>query len=127
MALALTWDILRKAKKSPNSAGVLGGVDFGELRAFSGLSSSVLGGFGYGDVAPWQKAYDSLYASLFPAAAPALPTAAEISEAARRKTALKNLSKRGRLSTILTGAGLTAGEKMFKKSTLLGGTSLLGG
>lgn len=126
--LTLNWDILRKARGSKNSAGVLGGVDFKELQAVSGLSPSALAGFGtVQPLAGWQTAYDQLYAALFPPSAPVLPTAAETSEAARRKTALENLSKRGRLSTILTGEGLTAGEKMNRKSTLLGGTSLLGG
>jgi hypothetical protein len=118
--MALNWDILRKARGSKNSAGVLGGVDFGELRAVSGQSSSVLGGFGYGDIKPWQQAYDSLYSALFPAAAPTLPSAAESAEAAKRKTALENMSKKGRLSTILTGEGLTAGERKTRKSSLLG-------
>jgi hypothetical protein len=126
MALTLTWDLLRKARGSKNSAGVLGGVDFGELQAFSGLSSSLLTGFGVGKIAPWQKAYDSLYGQLFPAAAPKLPSASEIDEAAKRKTALENLAKRGRLTTVLTGAGLTSDEKTRRKSSILGGTSILG-
>ncbi len=125
---ALTLAQLMQGYRYPDRANKLpGGITFGELQAYSGLTPLPLGTAGWfkQTLSQWQGAYDALYALKNPSA-PSLPSLAESQTAASRRQALEDMAKRGRLSTILTGDGLTGPEKKNRLSSLLGSMPVLG-